>query len=356
MNAHANVSNVHRGAGDGPPVAVHASFHDEPWLGPLPEPSLIDRLRASWSLEALIPAFDRDRIEEPEWRPAGIITFVIHVALIAGIIVLSTLGIGRFVEQPRTPVTWLEPGVREPAPQDTTGGGAPSDDPGLGDDGGGGSNTMPKPATAGAPPAMKPSPPIVLPVIKPSVTPPALPVDPAVQGPTYAPSTTDPVGIQAPTPPGDPSAGNNGGAGIGNGQGNGGGSGNGPGGGSGSGGPGGGRPAPNGGGQGNSGGPTVGPNEGPGPGVANRGVRIAFKSRVIPTKAMIDTGTFGTVTIRVTVGPDGRIISYAPVQGLANGGTQAAIEALLRCKFLPAIQNGQYVTEKILVNFPVTMQ
>ena len=87
MNAQANVSNAHRGAGDGPPVAVHASFADEPHLGPLPEPSLLDRLRASWSLEALVPALDRERIEEPEWRPAGIITFAVHALLITGIIV-----------------------------------------------------------------------------------------------------------------------------------------------------------------------------------------------------------------------------------------------------------------------------
>ena len=102
-------------------------------------------------------------------------------------------------------------------------------------------------------------------------------------------------------------------------------------------------------------GPTVGPNPGgPGPGVANRTLRLAYKAKPIPTQAMLDTATFGTVTIRVTVGADGRLISYTPVQRLSNGGTQAAIEALLKCRFLPAIRDGQYVADTQIIRFEIT--
>jgi hypothetical protein len=58
---------------------------------------------------------------------------------------------------------------------------------------------------------------------------------------------------------------------------------------------------------------------------------------------------FGAVRLVVLVGPNGEILNVTPIQTLPNGGTQAAIETLYRCKLQGAIRNGVPVAEKMTV-------
>ena len=81
----------------------------------------------------------------------------------------------------------------------------------------------------------------------------------------------------------------------------------------------------------------------------NRNVRLVRKSPPRIPKKMAEKGSFGTVKLRVTVGSDGSVLSVEPVNTLADGGTQAAIDSIYRCKFEPAIRNGVAVTETIIV-------
>ena len=64
---------------------------------------------------------------------------------------------------------------------------------------------------------------------------------------------------------------------------------------------------------------------------------------------MYEAQTFGTITLRVTVGPNGEIVNATPIQALGNGGTEAALAALRQCAFYPAVRNGRYVTDRIVV-------
>jgi hypothetical protein len=68
-----------------------------------------------------------------------------------------------------------------------------------------------------------------------------------------------------------------------------------------------------------------------------------------PTAEMIESGTLGSVRLSVMIGPDGKIINVTPLQQVANGGTEAAIEAVYRCRFQGAIRNGIPVAEKLVL-------
>ena len=351
-----------RGAAGGPPVAIatkeHRSPKDELRIGPLPEPTLLERLRSSWSLEALIPSFEPDPSMPPRkgFRIAGALALAVHAALLTAIVLFARYGIMRLVEPEK--VTWVGPGeyVRPTTPDapgadahSTSGGpegGSPND--------GGGSNTDTKPVTAGEIPktSMAPSPvPLNLP---PPPTPVSLPMDPTIQGPDLpVPAPTGPIGLPgAPDAPGDPSLGRNGGNGVGDGQG-GDGAGNGRNGTGDPGGPGGGRGpggTQGGGPPGGPGGPGPG---GPGGGVQNRNIRLVSKAKPSIPKKMVETQTFGTVTLSVTIGADGSVLRVVPVNTLSGGGTQAAIDAVYRCRFSPAIRNGVAVTETTVVRFDI---
>lgn len=352
-----------RGAADGPPVAIateeRTAPSDELRIGPLPEPTLFERLRSSWSLEALIPSFEPDPSMPPRkgFRIAGALALVVHAGFLVAIVLFARYGIMPIGEEPEKPYAWVapndyrvtdnpdSPGTDAPS----TGGGRPE---GGAPDGGGGSNTQTNPVTAGAPPATSPNP---VPLAAPPPMNVSLPLPPTVLGPDMAiPPPVNDVGLPgAPTAPDDPSsAGNAGGRGVGTGNGDGAGTGTGPGAGTG---PGGGRGGPAGSGPGGTrgGGPPGGESPGPGipggGGVQNRGVRFVKKvAPKIPAK-MAEKGSFGTVRLKVTIGPDGSILSVVPINTLADGGTQAAIDSIYRCKFQPAIRNGVAVTETIVV-------
>lgn len=360
MSASVEAPETTRGAETGPPSAVVPKRKiEEPRLGPLPEPNLLDRLRASWSVAALVPAFDVRNLKKREWRSAALLAVVAHAFAIAGIIVIGKLALATFVDKPQT-IIHLSPvdrPVDDPTTPETERGGDPEEGPrATNPDGGGGGAPGVKPATGGPPPAMTPKP-----LIPPSITPPvvstSMVLPPAVEGPerpaldpTAVPGITD-----VPPDPGDPSIGRNGEGGVGNNLG----PGVGPG----------GAPGTGGGVKGGPGGPgtdptaqrpgATGPGTGTGPGpglggrVKDRGPSFAYKAKPALTKAMIEAGTFGTVTIRVTISATGQLLSAEPVQTLQNGGTAAAMEALRRCRFLPAIRGGQYVDASTLVRFDI---
>lgn len=358
-----------RGAASGPPVAIadDAVTGGEPRelrFGPLPAPGLIERLRASWSLQALIPSFDRDPVTgRRRFRLAGAVALVLHVVMVAGIVVIGRYAAVTFIDKPK--VVWIGPDEYRPhdsspdtAGADTT----PSDrnGPASGESGGGGgSNTDSSPVTAGEPPKMAPTPSHVPLNLPPPVAPVSLPVTPTALGPDISvPVPTGPTGLpDAPDAPGDPSLGQGGGSGVGNGSGDGAGGGSGPGSGGGPGGgtgpggngPGGTRPtgAPGAGGTG-----VTGP-AGPGGAIRDRNVRLVVKAKPRIPQKMVETQTFGTVTISVTIGPDGSILSFVPINSLPNGGTQAAIDALRRCRFEPAIRNGVAVTDTTTIRFDI---
>jgi hypothetical protein len=307
---------------------------------------------------ALVPAFDPRGFKGREWRSAGAAALVVHALLIAAIVVVGKYALATFVDtrSPEHVRAWVTDKIDEPDTPKPSNGGSPADDaPSTGSDGGGGGNTDPKPVTGGQPPPMMARPPLP-PIVTPPVQHPALVVPTAVQGPDLTIPVPPNVGaVGVPPAPDDPSLGPNGGTGAGPGTGPGYGPGTGPGTGDGPGGPGG----------RNGTGPTTRPGgTGPGTGVGDnplvpalntpdRGVRLVRKARPVLTKAMIENNTFGTVTFRVTIGADGRILSAEPVNTLGNGGTQAALDALYRCKFDPAIRNQRYVAESTVVRFDV---
>ncbi len=360
MSASVEAPETTRGAETGPPSAVVPRRKlEEPRLGPLPEPNLLDRLRASWSVAALVPAFDVRNLKKREWRSAALLAVVAHAFVIAGIIIIGKLALAKFVDEPTT-VIHLGPvdrRVDDPTTPEDEGRGQPADgetsDPG---DGGGG-NTDPKPVTRGERPATTPNP-IVPPAISIPNIAPSMVLPTAAKGPELpAVDPTAQTGITdaPPAPPEGPSLGDGGGTGVGRGKGDGVGDGGptGTGGGDG-GGPGGSgkdstatRPG------GTDAGTGTGPLPGPGGRVRDRSPKMTVPAKPNLTKAMIEAGTFGTVTIRVTISATGAILAAEPVQTLQNGGTAAAMEALRRCKFVPAIRGGQYVTESTLVRFDI---
>jgi hypothetical protein len=348
-------------AAGGPPVAIatkeHQSPKDELRIGPLPEPTLLERLRSSWSLEALIPSFEPDPSMPPRkgFRIAGALALAVHAVILTGIVIIGRYAIFTFIDDPSKPkVVMLGPDEyrpvtdapgRETNPADGGGpnGGAPAD--------GGGSNTDTKPATAGVLPKTSPVPSPVPLNLPPPPTPVSLPMDPTIQGPDLpVPAPTGQIGLPgAPDAPGDFSAGANGGGGVGNGSGDG--AGNGRDGAGGPSGPGS-RPGPGGSGGGDRPGGTNTPGPGgAGGGVLDRNVRLIAKAKPVIPKKMIETQTFGTVSLSVTIGPDGSVLRVVPVNTLQGGGTQAAIDAVYRCQFGAAIRNGVAVTETTLVTF-----
>src|SRR5262249_34756904 len=151
-----------------PPAVVRKRPLAEPRLGPLPEPSLIDRLRASWSLAALVPAFDPRGFKKREWRSAAILAILGHVAVFAAIVIIGKLAIVQFVDHPKTQVAWVAPPkenmppdeVAPPNEGDDPGGPKGETSPGSGSPGGG-SNHGPTPVTQGDIPRSLPTPPIV---------------------------------------------------------------------------------------------------------------------------------------------------------------------------------------------------
>ncbi len=348
-----------RGAAEGgPPVAIAAKERmvttDVLRIGPLPEPSLFDRLRSSWSLDALIPSFEPDPTMPPRkgFRIAGALALVVHAGILVAIVVFGRYVIMPFVEKPKEEYVWIAPNEFRPAdapgsepatPDGGPGGGSPAD--------GGGSNTGTKPATGGELPTTSPAPSPVPLNLPPPPTPVSLPLTATIQGPDLAvPPPAGEIGLPgAPEKPGEPSLGANGGDGVGDGRGDGGGPGTGPGSGSGPGGPGGRGTGPGGSTAGRPGGVGGPGGNGPGGGVQDRNVQMVRKSPPKIPKKMAEKGTFGTVKLRVTIGPDGSILSVIPVNTLADGGTQAAIDSIYRCKFAPAIRNGMAVTDTIIV-------
>lgn len=352
-----------RGAAGGPPVAIATKERQSPKdglrIGPLPEPTLLERLRSSWSLEALIPSFEPDPSMPPRkgFRIAGILAFALHAVILTGIVIIGRYAIFTFIDDPSKPkVVMLGPDEyrpvtdapgRETHPTDGGGpsGGAPAD--------GGGSNTDTKPVTGGELPKTSPTPSPVPLNLPPPPTPVSLPMDPTIQGPDLpVPAPTGQIGLPgAPDAPGDPSAGADGTRGVGNGGGDG--AGNGRNGTGGPGGPGGGRGpggTQGGGPPGGPGGPGPG---GPGGGVQDRNIRLVSKAKPSIPKKMVETQTFGTVTLSVTIGADGSVLRVVPVNTLSSGGTQAAIDAVYRCRFSPAIRNGVAVTETTTVRFDI---
>jgi hypothetical protein len=358
-----------RGAEGGPPVAIRAKTRELPRLGPLAEPSLVDRLRASWNLADLVPTLDPRTFTAREWRRAAALALVAHAVVLVTVIVGSQYGLFDTHGAPERPDivdVWLPQNevaradTNTPAPE---GGGDPGGDGSPEASGGGGSNTAEPPVTRGEIPSSTPAP--VLPplVTPPVVQQPSLPMTPMVQGPDVAVPIPAQVGLPGapPAPPGDPgSPGNQGGVGVGTGPGNGGGDGGNQGRDGGPGGPGTGtrNGTPTGGqpGSGDTPGDSNGPGvRGPAP-VANRSLRLARKVKPTPTSAMIEARTFGTVTFQVTVDAKGNIVNVRTIQPLPNGGTEAALAALYKCTFLPAIRNGQYVAETTQVRFDIRQQ
>jgi hypothetical protein len=307
-----------------------------------------------------VPAVDVRGLKRREWRGAGAAALVVHAAMLGGIILLGSLGIGQFVEKPRPEVVeaWVDPpdSVTADAP-DPGDSGSPEDGPAnAGAEGGGGGNQFERPVTQGQPPPSAVKPPLP-PTVVPPIPNPSLPVHQAVEGPNISIPTPNVPGIPTGIPaPDAPSLGDGGGTGVGPGSGTGAGPDTGPGVGGGPGGPGGGprggtgpsrRPGGDGPGTG------LGDNPGPASYTPDHGPKLIKKARPTITKAMLEHGTFGTVQIRVTVGADGRILAAEPISTLANGGTQAALEALRRCTFEPAVRNQRYVTESTVVRFEV---
>lgn len=347
-----------RGAETGPPVAIASPAPERlPNLGPLPEPSLVDRLRSSWSLSALVPTFERGNLKKPEWRAAGVTALITHIVLIVGIIYLGKHAIGTFVDEPEraTIVDFSNPPPdhRPPdQPPETSTGGSGSTGGTGSSSGGGGSNTAPTPVSKGIPPPPRPAPPLVLP--PPTNISPTLPVNTHVQGQefTYAPPI-GPTGVPD-APPRPDSPGDQGTGGVGTSRGDGGGSSQGDGssrgdGGSGSGG------SNGSGGSGGVPGTTTGGDPGHGGTGSggslpqNRPVRMVYRARPSIPPAMVENNITGSVTFRVTIGPDGRLVSFEPIQRLPYGGTDAAATALKRCRFEPAIRNGVPVAETTVI-------
>lgn len=357
-------SETDRGAADGPPVAISVippvTDTYELHIGPLPQPTLLERLRSSWSLDALIPSFEPDPSMPARkgFRIAGVLAFAVHAVAIIAIVIIGKYALSVFAEPPAKPeVTMLSD--KDYRLEDDNAGKTNADSEGGGTESGstndgGGSNTDSKPATAGELPKTSPVPSPVPLTLPPPMRPVSLPMDPTIAGPDLpVPPPTGDLGLPgAPVAPGDPSLGGDGGRGVGNGKpGDGGGPGGNPG---GPGSPGGNPNAPGGtqglGPPGSTGGPGVG---GPGGSVRERNIRIISKAKPIIPRKMVETQTFGTVTLNVTVGADGSIVRIVPVNTLPGGGTQAAIDAAYRCRFSPAIRNGIAVTETTLVRFDI---
>ncbi len=339
-----------RGAEIGPPEVVSgkgSAAPRQPRLGPLPEPTLLERIRASWSLYALIPGIERDPNRRRNWRPGALLTLSVHAILIFAIVVMGKFAIGKLGPDGPDVVAWLPPARDVPKIETKSEGEAGPGDPSAGSSDGRGGNTDPRPATNGNPPPPAPVAPIPAP-ITPPVASPSLTIPQTVEGPAIDVPTPSVVGIPGGPPSDDPSLGTNGGAGVGNAGGNQAGNSTRPG-------------RPGGGSDGadpatrpGAAGPGTGLGEGPTPGTPDRGIRLVGKVKPTITPAMIEAGTFGTVQFRVTIAANGTIVAAEPIVRLANGGTQAALVALYKCHFLPAIKNGKYVTDTTVVRFDIT--
>jgi hypothetical protein len=339
-----------RGAESGPPLNVRVPDPPEFHLNLLPQPSILERLTSSFSRDAILPAFDLRTLRSREWRAGAALTVGFHVVFAALVIVVGwhALTKSKELEDAEGPLVagpLLE--VKEaPGPDNN------SSDPAKGAESSasksGGGQKEPAPATAGVKPAVAPMPPLPpSPKLKP-VANPSLALTPAVKGPiAEAPETGDPGlrdGVMGPPSMGD---GDNGGIGGGDGGGTGDGkqSGTNP---NGPGGPGG-----FGGGPSRDTGSSIGtPNggvSGGGGSLPDRGARMIRRVRAVPTAEMRANGTLGDVRLSVLVGPKGEILNVTPLQQLANGGTQAAIDTVRRCTFEGAIRNGVPVAEKLVL-------
>lgn len=344
------------GVDSDPPVA-HApkAPEREPRIGMLEQPGLWSRLLESWRTGELLPGFDPRSLRTREWRAAGALALAAHV-MVFGLV--AWLGWRALTVAPVfEDVTMVDPDAF-PRPGDevvrTAPDGAGGDDRGDGGPpaGGGGGKNAVTPASAGVTPRMTLNPPIVAPTPIQPIRQPDLPVPDSILGPTTTTPVEGPSGVPDAPPSLDPSSGPGTGGGIGSGEGQGVGSGTGPGSGEGNG-PGSGGPGP-----GGISGPAIGTTPGTGAGgvtdpnapKVTRGARMRCPGTARPTPAMIENATFGTVKLWVTVGPGGEVLSITPQQPLPNGGTQAAIEAVRRCKFDPALQAGVPVTQKTLVS------
>jgi len=78
-----------RGAVTGPPDVVSPSTpRTAPRIEPLAEASLLERLRTSWSLAALVPYVDRDATRR-SWRSAGVSAVALHVVALVAIVLVG---------------------------------------------------------------------------------------------------------------------------------------------------------------------------------------------------------------------------------------------------------------------------
>jgi periplasmic protein TonB len=62
-------------------------------------------------------------------------------------------------------------------------------------------------------------------------------------------------------------------------------------------------------------------------------------------------GVEGTVTMSITIDPEGRVVKSVVIKGLGYGLDEAARSALLRFRFKPAIKNGEPVSTEMKYSY-----
>jgi hypothetical protein len=356
MTTSAPVRERHGGANAGSPVGVRAEPVREFRLGLLPQPNIFERLRGSLSVAAVLPHIDPSALRTREWRAAAVMTLATHVVVLGLVVLLGWLALSRITSDADEGGEYrllgkLAPGQHPETPGNT--GSERRGDPTPSAGGKGGGKQEPAPASPGTPPRTAPVQPIIPPTPTQPILTPVLPVPETTFGPhSLAIAQTTPTGLPNALPA-PPSSGPGKGGGIGTGEGSdvGGRTGGGDGGidgsgRSGSGGPSGRRDGTADAADAGQGGPAGGGAP------ITRDAKLMHRVAARIPQAMLDAGTFGTVRLSVVIGPDGKVRSVTPVQPLPNGGTQAAINALYKCTFRPALKDGvPVVSEPLLIKF-----
>ena len=80
-------------------------------------------------------------------------------------------------------------------------------------------------------------------------------------------------------------------------------------------------------------------------------VRLGFKAEPSYTEEARQHSTTGVVTLKCLFSANGTITNISTVTGLPHGLTERAIAAARKIKFIPAIKDGQFVSQWMTVEF-----
>jgi TonB family protein len=79
--------------------------------------------------------------------------------------------------------------------------------------------------------------------------------------------------------------------------------------------------------------------------------RITYNPQPEYTEEARKNQVSGVIRIQMILGADGNIYAIIPLNGLPNGLTEKAIKAAKQIKFIPAIKDGQPVSQWVTIEY-----